>query len=319
MPIHLNPFRLYSGRVCLNHGLAVEILRCSARFWSAYQHLLEVNGKRDSDVKDLRILMKKMDQTPKKVRKKTEEEKHIVYARVKEDFAAGSKDIETMLKNLERIVRNDETFLYRYVKELRALYLKLRSASSNHSIPDHMLYSAQDHLFGLMRHMGKVQEHAWMVSKAHSRGFVKVADISILSSRREKIRIRQQTLELDHMRNRIEELKIRTSHLRRAKTQEDIKALHARMVELLGLYHEEMTHVQHILHESDVLIHRTEVLFRAIEREVHSLGFKDLKKKVSSHAASFHRLVYRIEKMARREHIDIQHLLSRVPPPAKVN
>ncbi|MFC1741823.1 hypothetical protein ACFL3V_04780 [Nanoarchaeota archaeon] len=312
MPIHLNPFRLYKGRVCLNHGLLVDILRSSQRFWVAYKDLLELNGKKESDVKELKEVMKKMGLKPNHKGKITTKKKLKVCDRVTKDFDVGLRELDNMMNNLARIILDDETFLYRAVKELRDLYIKFRHIKH---LPDHMRHKTQHELHYLMEYMEKKQHHAWVISKAHSRGAFKFREVSILSERSQRRRIRRQTLELDHLRNRIEPLRDKIENLRSVRTHDDIHRLHNEITELLKLYHEEISDLSHIMHEADILIRRTEKLFHHIALEADHLEFKDLKKKVKKYDKRFHQLMRKIESQARRECIDLKKIVGGLPKP----
>ena len=312
MPIHLNPFRLYRGRLCLNHGLLVNILRSTQRFWIAYKHLLELNGKRQSSVKELRTVMDKMGLKTKK--KLSRKQSANALATVHVAFEEGLKDLENMFSSLNRIIRDDETFLFRAVKELKTLYLKFMKIGH---IPDYMRNNVLYRLYALMEHMEEKQRHAWVVSKAHARGYVKLADISIFSTRTERRRIRRQTIELDHLRNRIEPLKNKIARLSRIRTHEQIHTLHSDIEKLIELYQKEITDLGHIMHEADVLIRRTENLFKAIEKEAEELNLKGLKRKVSTYSKKFRKLLLKIEKQARREYLDIDHIVKKLPQSAQ--
>ncbi|MBI5880625.1 hypothetical protein HZB90_00680, partial [archaeon] len=78
MPIHIYPLKLYTNTLCLNHGLLVDILRNSQIFWEAYRELLDIAGKRESDEKELRVLMQKMDLAPKQKKVSAKDAKKTV-------------------------------------------------------------------------------------------------------------------------------------------------------------------------------------------------------------------------------------------------
>jgi hypothetical protein len=308
MAIHLNPFRLYKGRLCLNHGLIVEILRNTHFFLLAYKNLLEINGKRESDVKELKTIMKKAGiKTRKKISGK---EKAKLITEVAGLFSKSLEDIDKMLKSLKTIILDDETFLFRAVKEMRKLYMKF---SRIKHIPEHMMINVHERFHKLMENMAEVQKHAWIISKAHARERVKLEEIEIFSTWVMRRRIRRQTIELDHIRNRIEPLTAKVEKLRFVKTHEDIHILHTDISELLRLYHEEMHDLKRIMHESDVIIRRTENLFKAIEREAEPLGMKILKKNIKSYSKKFRKLLLDIEKLSRREHLEISKIVKSLP------
>lgn len=308
MAIHLNPFRLYKGRLCLNHGLVVEILRSTHSFLIAYNHLLEINGKRKSDVKELHTLMKKAGiKTRESI---SEKERDRLIAGLKKLFSESLENIDNMFKNLKTIIIDDETFLFRAVKQLKEVYLKF---SRIKHIPEHMMLNVHERFHSLMDKMEDVQKHAWIVSKAHARERIKLEEIEIHSTYVLRRRIRKQTLELDHLRNRIEPLTEKIERLRQVTTHEDIHKLHDEISELLQLYREEMHDLHHIMHESDVIIKRTEKLFSAIESEAEHLGMKDLMRDIKKYAKKFKNLLGKIEDQARREHMDIKNLVKSLP------
>jgi hypothetical protein len=316
MSIYWRPFRLYKGRVAWEHGLLVEMLRNTEGFWDAYTDLLALNGKRESDIKELHHVMKQLGLTPNLEMKDSELRKRRALLKLDADLSASLKRLNDMFSKMRMVIIDDETLMYSVLDNLRTIYLK--SAHIEH-LPDYMLHGIQDALYGLMKHMAHVQEHAWVISKAHSRGAFKFAELTIVSSRGERRRIRRQTIELDHIRNRIAPLQAYIEHLRIVKSHDDIHELHEKMTELLHLYHEELTDLSHILHEADILVRRTEMLFKAIEHEAHSLGIKNIENDVHSYAEKFHKILLRIEDQARRETREMYQLLERLPEPGKMH
>lgn len=308
MAIHLDPFRLYHRRLCLNHGLVVEILRSTHSFLLAYKHLLEINGKRQSNVKEIRTLMDKAGLKPRENISAKEREKLIGH--VLDLFTQSLKDMDDMFKSLKTIINDDETFLFRAIEELRKLYHEFSRISH---IPDHMLLNVRERFLSLMHKMSDVQCHAWVISKAHSRNRIKIEEIEIYSTWVQRRRIRKHTIELDHIRNKIEPLAGKIDKLKVVKTHEDIHKLHEEIAELLNLYREEMHDLQHIMHEAEVIIRRTEKLFSAIEQEAETLKIKEIKRDVHNYAKKFSKLVTSIETQARREHIHIQAIVKSMP------
>ncbi|MBU2561224.1 MAG: hypothetical protein KKD17_02920 [Nanoarchaeota archaeon] len=315
MPILINPFRIHSGWVCWSHGLRVLILRNSQRFWVAYKELLELNGKKGSDIKELKEVMDKMGVVPKEKRRFTEKARVKVLTGVVKDFDDALSELDEMLRSLRDIMYADGTLLFRTVVELRKIYLKF---SRIEHIPDHMRESVLQSIYSLLGHMREFQRHTWVVSKAHSRERVKVEELTLISSWGERRRIRTQTIELDHMRNRIEPLKEWVDRMGKVRTHEDIHALHEKITELLELYHEEVNHMKHIIHEAHVLTRRTEKLFKGIEHEADSLGAKAITKRVLAYSVKFHRIRDSLEKQSRREYFDIAHIVDSLPKPDKV-
>ncbi len=315
MAIHLNPFRLFNSRICLNHGIIVEILRSSQVFWEAYKDLLEANFKRKSGIDDLNIVMKKMGLEPKEQKGTYEKDLKKLHSGIVESFDKALLDLDGMISNLNTIIRNDETLLFRAVEELRKIYLKFRFVQH---IPHYMIAGIEQHIHSLLKHMAVKQKEAWVVSKAHSRGFTKLQDLTIVTSRGERRRIRQQTIELDHIRNRIEFLRDDVTNLSKVTEHEHVHRLHAEISELLKLYHDEITDLAEILHESDVLIRRTEQMFKEVSKEAEEIGFNDIKKKVDSYSHKFHKIMLAIETQARRESMDIDKIVAHLPSPRKV-
>jgi hypothetical protein len=313
MPLHLNPFRLYKGRLCLNHGLLVEILRHTQVFWDAYKDLLEINGKRQSDVKELRVVMQKMSLAPNG-KKHEGKDRLRALSRIHREFDESIKFLEEMTKSLNMIVKDDETFMYRAAKELERIYLNVRRIEH---LPDHLHHQVLHQLHALIDRIAKAQHHAWVVSKAHSRGFTKIGELSILSNRSERRRIREQTIELDHLRNRIEPLAEYVSHLKSFRTQEEIYRFHNNISLLLQDYNKEIADLVNILHEADILIKRTEEMFAEIEKEAESMALYSLKKKVSSHRKLLRSILLNIETQARRECADIDGIVRSLPPAPK--
>ena len=121
-------------------------------------------------------------------------------------------------------------------------------------------------------------------------------------------RIRKQTIELDHIRNRIEPLTTKVEKLRVVRTHDDIHRLHAEISEILHLYNEELHNLKHIMHESDVIIRRTEKLFKAIEQEAEPLGMKMLNKDIKGYAKKFKKLLLDIAYSHKETLTDDDHL-----------
>ncbi|MBW2967683.1 hypothetical protein KY362_04300 [Candidatus Woesearchaeota archaeon] len=331
MPIHTNPFRLYSSRICVNHGLLVEILRSSQRFWVAYKHLLEINGKRESDVKDLKVLMEKMGLEPKKrsrirkdaskdrvVHRRTKRMLHHLRHNVEDELRQGFHDIEEMFHSLDRILLDDETLLFRAFKEVRLLYLKVmvRYPKADH-VSEHLTHSVLHSLHSLMHHMVEIQHHSWRVAKAHSRSFIRLDELTVQTNRAERRRIRQETIELDHLQQRIGPLRQKLMTIPRHPRQDITQSLQQESHELIENYKEEISNIKHILHESDVLIRRTEMLFRAIEKELEALGLHHLKGSMRDHARIFHRMHTKFESQARREYNHMSYMFRKTQAPPK--
>jgi len=314
MAIHLNPFRLFSGRLVLNQGLLVEILRNTKIFWEAYKRLLELNGRKSSDIKDLKVLMGKMGIVPKEKKKASETEIKKAVVAIDADFDRSLEQLDDMFRSIKTIILDDETFMFRAVEDIRKMYLTTRKITH---VPEYMQENIQKGFYELLHHISEVQHHAWIVSKAHSRNAIKLEELTIISSWAERKRIRMQTLELDHLRNMIEPLREKVENMSRIKEHEHIHDLYDGINRLLQLYHEQIADLSAILKESDVLIKRTENLLTAIEHEAESLGVVSLKKKVNSYASKFHKLLVSIESQARRENMDIDHIVKRLPAPIK--
>jgi hypothetical protein len=313
---------------CVTHGLAVEILRCTARFWRLYKHLLELNGQRKTDIKrlkktgttgltatdanDLKAIMGKMNLKPRK--KLPRRIRKSLKAKVAAEFTQGFKDIDDMFKNLSTIVQNDETFLYRAAKEIRKLYLKT-GRIKNPSIPYRYIHNSMTHFYSLMDQMRHTQHHAWVVAKAHARDFIKIQDLSILSTAAQRRRIRRRCIELEHIRERIAPLKTAIKRLRRAKTQGDINRFHNDLTEIITLYRLEIQDLKQILSETDVIIRRTEKLFKAIKHEAAELGMKEFSHLSGVYSKKPKKILRRIENRARREYFDINGMVKKLKSP----
>jgi hypothetical protein len=315
MDIHLNPFCLYKGRLVLNHGLLVEILRNSQVFWEAYGELLSIAGKRESDERELKVLMQKMNLAPKQRKVSAKDAKKTI-SRVEQEFDVSIAKIDEMFDSLKVIIIDDATFFYRAVERLEVLH---RRVGRIQHIPEWIRLNIQNQIHSLVAHMAEEQQHAWHISKGHSRGFTKIDDLAIVTTRGERRRIRQQTLELDHIDGKIKPLMDKVWALSKSTSHEHIHTLHSEMVALLELYQNEITDLADITHEADVLVRRTENLFKAIGREAESLGIPSLKRKASSHGKKFNSLMLKIEAQARREYFDINHILNSLPKPQKVS
>jgi hypothetical protein len=71
------------------------------------------------------------------------------------------------------------------------------------------------------------------------------------------------------------------------------------------------------MHECDVLIRRSEKLFKAVERETESLKMKKITQKVRNCKKQFQTALERIEAITRRMNNDVHPMVSRLPAPEK--
>ncbi|NQU78240.1 hypothetical protein HQ545_00565 [Candidatus Woesearchaeota archaeon] len=317
MALQLNPVRLYSGRLCLNHGLLVDILRMTNKFWKAYQELLELNRKKKSDYDELHDIMEKMEKVPRKKVKITEPRIIKIRDRVVNDFDSAFLDLKVMTRSLSRIIEDDETFLFRTVQQLAHIYDNFRKLK-NPAVPENFnrfCLETQHNIYSLLKHLEHLQHHAWVVSKAHARDKIVVSELVISSNYRQKNKIRRETIELDHLRNKITPLSAHMETLKWVKNEEDVKELHAEVTELLELYHEEVEDLSSMLHEADVLIRRSEYMIKAIEEEAHNLNLEKIVTRANKFSIKLRKLLRKIENQARREASDISILVNKLPTP----
>ncbi len=313
MVLHFNKSRLYKGTVGVSHGVLVELLRHTRHFWDSYKDLLRVNGKEQSDSKELRKVMKALVKKPRK-KKTSVMKKEKILQRIEKEFDQGLEDLNSMFENLDELTMDDETLLFRAMMDLVELYSKV---SDLKHLPEHMHHEMLDHLYKVMEHIDHMQHHTWVLSKAHARGYMKVEEVDLLTSRAERRRLRRQTIELDHLLNRLYPLQEWVMRLGQVKTQDEIKELHKRIVELLKLYHSEISDIHHILHEAHVFVRRTDKLFNSMEKEAEEIGQDSLKEKVHEYGDIFHEIHSRFEEQARREALDINKLLKKCEKPHK--
>jgi hypothetical protein len=166
--------------------------------------------------------------------------------------------------------------------------------------------------------IAKRQEHVWDIAKAHSRGFVKIAELTIVTSGGESRRIRRQTIEIDHLRNRIEPLVHYVEKLDKLTDFLEIHKVHEEIITLLDLYRREIHDLGLILHEADILIRRSESLFRHIEKEAAVLGLKHVSSLVQSYSKVLKNVLSKLESLARREFLDINGMLKKLPAPPEL-
>lgn len=313
MPIHLNPFKLYKNTLSVNHGILVDVMRNTQNFWEAYTDLLALNDKRQSEEAELRKIMDKMGLDPTKKKIDARQVSKIV-SRIYTKFDKSLRDLKAMVNDLSKVITDDEVMMYRAVIQLRGLYHKVYHTEMPLSFKESVLRSIRS----LLNRMMEIQRRTWNVSKAHSRGFGKIEELSVISTRGERHRIRVQTLELDHITNRIRPLNYYVDILKHLKTHEEMQHAHQKISELLSDYHLEISDLEHILHETDVLIRRSEKLFKAIERETESLKMNNITRLVRSYRNEFNRLLIKIEDQARRMNNDVHPMVTRLPSPESV-
>jgi len=309
MAIHWRPFRPYAGRICLTHGLLVEMLRNTQVFWEAYKEILQLNGKTASSNKVLKKMMEQMGLSPKKKRYSPKKAKKLIM-NIETDFVAALNNSELMFQSLNIIASNDETLLYRSMTELSKLYHHI---SMIKHVPDYMILGLLEKLHALMHRMHEVQHHTWVMSKAHARGRVKLEELTILSTRAERRKIRMQTIEIDHLRSRIGRLKSWVLDLNIARSHDDIHRLHTSMTQLLHSYHNEIDDLDKILKELHVLTRRTELLFEELSKEAEAADLERLKKNIEKYSRKFKKIRKGFENYARREFRDMDKILKRLP------
>jgi hypothetical protein len=314
MVLHFNRSRLYKGTVGVGHGVLVELLRHTRHFWKAYKEMLEINGNLKIEEKQLHKVMKQLklvpeeNEVPKKKKKKDK-----ILEDIRQDFQAGLEELKKMFKNLDGLLIDDETLLYRAMEELEEIYAAVWKLEH---LPEHRRAEILNHMYSLMHHISTLQRQTWTGAKAHARGFrfTQVGEMSVVRSRKIWWRMKKQTIELDHILNLIEPLQRWVVELRHIN-QEHIEKVQKRIVKLIKLYHQEITDLHHILHEAHIFTRRTELLFSEIKREAHTLGDKDLKKSVDEYSKMFHKIHKQFLEQAKREALDISIILKRQKRP----
>ena len=311
MPFHWNPFRLYRSVVQLNHGIFVEMLRNTQIFWKSYKELLEINKKKESDEASLRKLMKKMALVPDQKKIFIGEKREKVLLRILSDFTAATTNLEKMLVSLDIILSEDQTFLFKTYLDIESLYWKMDRIQH---LPEHMSETVKHHLHSIMEKIVEKESHASQVAKAHAKGFFKFADVELTRTRREDKRIRRQTIELNQVHDRITRIKTMIDRMTMVKGEE-LHEIANKLEEIVGYYKLEIDDLTMIIHEADVLIYRTEQLFKAIEREAAQIGSKEIKEKVEECAKVFHKIHKEVSLQSGIEYRDILSRYQRIPVP----
>jgi len=314
MTIHLSPWRLYKRVVQLNQGVLVEMLRNTQLFWKAYKELLQMRDKKKSDIKELNRLMQQMGVAPQEKKLYSERKKQKVVASIIQDFTLVTKNLEAMLQSMNIVISKDQIFFYKAFTEIEKMYWSIGKIEH---LPEHMKSSVQQALHSILAKMVNKEYHASQIAKAHAKGFFKVSDIDISRTRREKKLIKRQTIELDHIRDRVEPMQEKIERMSYVKGEE-LHKLAEEITEIIELYHKEIEDIGEIIHEADILVHRTEVMFKEVEKESAALGIPRVKEKTEECAKVFHKILGELSIQSGREYRDLHSRFQHIPVPKQV-
>ena len=308
MPIIWNKFRFYKGTVGDEHSALVRLLKSSSAFWKAYVHFFKINGKKESNIKALKPIMRKIKKATKKLpffKKKQEK----ILLNIKEEFKKSLKDVSEMSKDMENVLLDDDLLLYRAMLQLYEIYMHLKKIKH---VPERFLNSSLHNLRVIMHHMYHVQHHAWVLSKAHSRHRIKLADLTFVGTPRERKKIRRQVIELDHLVNRIEPIKKIIEDMKIAKSHKEHEILHMSMHNILHLYHKEVSDIAYILHEAHVLSKRTDNMFDALKKELADIDDVELNSILTRFQKIFKEIHDVLETQARRETQEMAQIVAKI-------
>ncbi|MBT7903116.1 hypothetical protein HN587_04565 [Candidatus Woesearchaeota archaeon] len=302
--ISLNPFRKHGYRLIQTSGLVVEIIRLVVEFYEVYKDFLLLHAKSESEVSELNHLLVELNKI------ESAKKRHHIVKQHKKQVLQTQKDFETAfrylgdaLTDLEGVVLDDDTLLFREANSLeKAADLVSHPAFIVPINEKRALVHKIDHL---IERMVEAQHHFWIISKAEARGFTKIELLSLRGPRSHKRRLRHNAVEVRTVITKIDELQ---NSLDEVKNHVE---LHRKLEELIALYHEEFEDLEHIMHEGHVLIHTSEKLFKEISGEAKSNNMLHLKKSIGAVHKKFGKVLKSIQQQALREYMDLEHIKTR--------
>lgn len=300
--IQLNPFKLYKGRVALDRGLLVEMLRMCRFIWKSYHDVLEYNGKVKSEEKELDKLLKAHQKAMHGKKKAPKRNPRSLLDDIRRDFKKSTHDLKKLDANFNTLIQDDETLLFRKAKELEKLFRQIM----NSALPDHNRLHSMIHIHSLVEHMSHKQHHTWIIAKGQARGHFKFAEVTPVGDRLEQKRIRRQTIEIGHIEDRLPEIKKKVKHLLDAQSSADITLEQESFAQEMDLYHQEYIDIGHIIHEVQVLMKRSENMFHHLKVEVEHMNDPKIKRQLNSFEKKFNRILSKLQEQSLREYIDIR-------------
>lgn len=311
----------------------------TTEFFEIYQDMLELNQKRQSSEKELQKLMQhlninsKREEAAKKIaaekkagkkvkknkkkekrkdtkKQKLEIQKEQVRAETELLFDEAIEDLNLMFDQLKKVQYSDITLYYRHASELTTLSNRIRRARLN----DDIKYELRRHIYEIVKEITALIEHFWIVSKSQSRELIELEELTVVSTRGERRRIRMQTIELDHMEEKLSAIKKRFTRLIKTKDLQKAQELQESIMTLFNSYQRIIELLEKTMHESKILLRRTEKLFKAMKAEAKRLGWEKIIKKIDETEEKMRKIFLQIEAQMRRERIDLKHLTETINP-----
>jgi len=278
----------------------IIIRKMAVRFISLYRDLLEIAGKLRPKDKQLHELMVAMEKHPKRKKRGFTAPQ---LKKVERLFDEADNTLRMMMKTLQRQQFNDLAALFKEARSLHDLsdHIKLSN------LPETVKSRWITHLYNMVADIRDTVRHAWEVSKAQARDFTKLEEAIDLHTTKGNVRhIRRETIELDHVENRIADVKPGLLALLERADREPHQ-LTKEFEELLKEYQEEILLLKHIMHQSKILIHVVQhKVFSQILHEAEHLGLSIIMKKVQAAKKDFDKVTRQIENHMRRATIDIE-------------
>jgi hypothetical protein len=287
------------------------MLRNTHLFWKAYKKLLKLRGKKKSDVKELHKLMQKMGMAPEGKKAYSEKKKQKEIDAIIQDFTLVTNNLERMLQSLDVIISKDQIFFFKAFEEIEKMYWRIGKIEH---MPEHLRNSTQQSLYSILATMVSKEYHASQIAKGHAKGFMKFADIAVTRTRKENRLIKRQTIELDHIRDVVEPMQERIDRMSFVNGEE-LHKLAEDITKIIKLYHLQLDDLKEIIHEADVLVHRTEDMFKEVDKETAALGIPKAREKAEECAKIFHKILEELSTQSGREYRDMHSRFQHIPVP----
>ncbi|MBT5022608.1 hypothetical protein HOK51_03450 [Candidatus Woesearchaeota archaeon] len=297
--ISLDPLRKHNCRVILTGGLAIEMLRLIVEFYEAYSDLMKISKKTESDSKDISKIMKNLGKM------KIEEKRKYLMTNQKKKFLSTEEEfmhafgyMKKSIRDWKQILLDDDTLIFRETIALANIQRIIKKLV----IPDEQKNELIERIGDLIYEIAETQHHFWVSSKADTRGFVKLDELSLKGPRVHRRHMKRNAIEVRTIINQILRLQVEVKQVK------DHIELKDKCAELYFLYHHEFQDLKHIMHSAHVILHSAEKLFKKIMAEAQSLGFLNLQEQVKEIKEEFEAMLKEIQKVSLREYLDLKKI-----------
>jgi hypothetical protein len=297
MSLSIQIFRKYKGGF-LSGNPSIIIVRAVVELYELYREMLKLNNKRQSDIAELQVFLERLKHaSPDRAEDFKHEGKRLA-KRTQEDYERSLAAVQQMMTDLSVITYADQSLVYRearFIDNLIVIILQL-------DIPHQKKVESVRALLNMMGRLVEMQLDYWKISKAQTRDFFSLEEISILSFRALKRHLKSQSLEARQLHGLMNELK---ENLGKIRNQEQLIVYLNRLMEYLSTEYKDL---ESIMHESKILIRTTEKLFRQIQHEAKVAGLEGIERKTKNVEGVFDKQLKEIQRQALREYNDLRIL-----------